>query len=49
VRTAATTGPSTVGSPWDGMYPLHRFVHWLVNEDGVVAHDPQDDEVNVNR
>jgi Acyl-CoA reductase (LuxC) len=29
-------GPSTVGNPWDGMYPLHRFVHWMVNEDGVV-------------
>ncbi|MDE2597588.1 MAG: long-chain-fatty-acyl-CoA reductase [Sphingomonadales bacterium] len=28
-------GPSTVGNPWDGMYPLHRFVHWMVNEDGV--------------
>ncbi len=29
-------GPSTVGNPWDGMYPLHRFVHWMVNEDGCV-------------
>ncbi len=28
-------GPSTVGNPWDGMYPLHRFVHWMVNEDGI--------------
>ncbi len=28
-------GPSTVGNPWDGMYPLHRFVHWMVHEDGV--------------
>ncbi len=28
-------GPSTVGNPWDGMYPLHRFVHWMVNEDGL--------------
>jgi hypothetical protein len=27
-------GPSTVGNPWDGMYPLHRFVNWVVNEDG---------------
>jgi Acyl-CoA reductase (LuxC) len=27
-------GPSTVGNPWDGMYPLHRFVHWMVHEDG---------------
>ncbi|WP_310532009.1 acyl-CoA reductase [Novosphingobium sp.] len=28
-------GPSTVGTPWDGMYPLHRFVNWMVNENGV--------------
>ncbi|MGW0684047.1 acyl-CoA reductase [Streptomyces sp. NPDC002754] len=28
-------GPSTIGSPHDGMYPLHRFVHWMVHEDGV--------------
>ena len=28
-------GPSTYGTPWDGMYPLHRFVHWIVNENGV--------------
>ncbi|PLK26155.1 acyl-CoA reductase [Novosphingobium sp. TH158] len=28
-------GPSTVGNPWDGMYPLHRFVNWMVNEDGM--------------
>jgi hypothetical protein len=28
-------GPSTVGTPWDGMYPLHRFVNWMVNEEGV--------------
>lgn len=30
-------GPSTVGNPWDGMYPLHRFVNWMVNEDGAVG------------
>jgi Acyl-CoA reductase (LuxC) len=30
-------GPSTVGNPWDGMYPLHRFVNWVVNEDGTVT------------
>lgn len=29
-------GPSTVGSPHDAMYPLHRFVHWMVHEDGRV-------------
>ena len=28
-------GPSTVGNPWDGMYPLHRFVNWAVHEDGM--------------
>ncbi|MEO7384007.1 MAG: acyl-CoA reductase [Novosphingobium sp.] len=28
-------GASTVGNPWDGMYPLHRFVHWMVNENGI--------------
>lgn len=28
-------GPSTVGTPWDGMYPLHRFVNWVVNEEGL--------------
>ena len=27
-------GPSTVGNPHDAMYPLHRFVHWMVHEDG---------------
>ena len=27
-------GPSTNGTPWDGMYPLHRFVLWVVNERG---------------
>ena len=30
-------GPSTVGNPWDGMYPLHRYVNWMVNEDGVAG------------
>jgi hypothetical protein len=28
-------GPSTIGNPHDAMYPLHRFVHWMANEDGV--------------
>ncbi|MHC5257790.1 acyl-CoA reductase [Streptomyces sp. UC4497] len=27
-------GPSTIGAPHDAMYPLHRFVHWMVHEDG---------------
>ncbi|NKY59085.1 acyl-CoA reductase [Nocardia flavorosea] len=30
-------GPSTIGNPHDAMYPLHRFVHWMVHEDGTVA------------
>lgn len=28
-------GGTTVGNPWDAMYPLHRFVHWIAHEDGV--------------
>jgi hypothetical protein len=28
-------GPSAIGNPHDAMYPLHRFVHWMANEDGV--------------
>lgn len=28
-------GPATIGNPHDAMYPLHRFVHWMVHEDGV--------------
>lgn len=31
-------GPKTAGNPWDAMYPLHRFVNWVVHEDGC---DPQ--------
>lgn len=27
-------GPSTIGNPHDGMYQLHRFVNWMVHEDG---------------
>ena len=23
-----------LASPHDAMYPLHRFVHWMANEDG---------------
>jgi hypothetical protein len=30
-------GPSTIGNPWDGMYPLHRFVQWMVHEDGMAT------------
>jgi hypothetical protein len=28
-------GRTTIGNPHDAMYPLHRFVHWMANEDGV--------------
>ncbi len=28
-------GGQTVGNPWDGMVPLHRFVNWVVHEDGL--------------
>jgi hypothetical protein len=28
-------GPSAIGNPHDAMYPLHRFVHWMANEDGM--------------
>jgi Acyl-CoA reductase (LuxC) len=30
-------GPSTLGNPHDAMYPLHRFVHWMVHEDGMTG------------
>ena len=30
-------GPSTIGNPHDAMYPLHRFVNWMVHEDGTAA------------
>ncbi|MDE2339542.1 MAG: long-chain-fatty-acyl-CoA reductase, partial [Alphaproteobacteria bacterium] len=30
-------GPATIGAPHDAMYPLHRFVNWVVHEDGVAA------------
>jgi len=32
-------GPSTIGNPHDAMYPLHRFVHWMANEDGCEGDD----------
>jgi hypothetical protein len=42
-------GPSTVGNPWDGMYPLHRFVSWAVNEDGTVGQDAdKEDSIYLN-
>jgi hypothetical protein len=25
----------SIGAPHDAMYPMHRFVHWIVHEDGV--------------
>jgi hypothetical protein len=36
-------GGITVGNPWDGMYPLHRFVNWGINEAGIVTHHAEDD------
>jgi hypothetical protein len=27
-------GGVSVGAPHDAMYPMHRFVHWIVHEDG---------------
>jgi len=32
-------GPSAIGNPHDAMYPLHRFVHWMANEDGCTGDD----------
>jgi hypothetical protein len=29
------TGGRSVGAPHDAMYPMHRFVHWIVHEDGM--------------
>jgi hypothetical protein len=28
-------GGRSVGAPHDAMYPMHRFVHWIVHEDGI--------------
>ena len=41
-------GASTIGNPWDGMYPLHRFVSWAVNEDGATDGDQSDDQAYLN-
>jgi hypothetical protein len=41
-------GPSTIGNPWDGMYPLHRFVNWAVNENGASAAAPTADTSYMN-
>jgi hypothetical protein len=30
-------GGQSIGAPHDAMYILHRFVHWIVHEDGFVA------------
>ncbi|HUD28434.1 MAG TPA: acyl-CoA reductase [Novosphingobium sp.] len=32
-------GPGAIGNPHDAMYPLHRFVHWMANEDGCEGDD----------
>jgi hypothetical protein len=42
-------GPSTIGSPHDAMYPMHRFVHWMVHEDGCETGTPPDTHRGVNR
>jgi hypothetical protein len=34
VRLGDSSGMS-VGAPHDAMYPMHRFVHWIVHEDGL--------------
>jgi hypothetical protein len=34
VTRLGEAGGSTIGTPWDGMYPLHRFVQWVTHEDG---------------
>jgi len=34
VTRLGEAGGSTIGNPWDGMYPLHRFVQWVTHEDG---------------
>jgi hypothetical protein len=28
-------GGMSIGAPHDAMYPMHRFVHWIVHEDGL--------------
>jgi hypothetical protein len=30
-------GGQSIGAPHDAMYILHRFVHWIVHEDGLVS------------
>jgi hypothetical protein len=30
-------GGQTIGAPHDAMYIMHRFVHWIVHEDGFVS------------
>ena len=32
-------GPIAIGNPHDAMYPLHRFVHLMANEDGCLGDD----------
>jgi len=29
-------GGQSIGAPHDAMYVMHRFVHWIVHEDGLV-------------
>jgi hypothetical protein len=32
-------GGQSIGAPHDAMYIMHRFVHWIVHEDGFVPND----------
>jgi len=32
-------GGQSIGAPHDAMYIMHRFVHWIVHEDGFAAND----------
>ena len=37
-------GKMTIGNPHDAMYPMHRFVHWMIHEDGAASdHTPRID------
>jgi hypothetical protein len=33
----ASCGGQSIGAPHDAMYILHRFVHWIVHEDGLAS------------
>ena len=31
------SGGMSIGAPHDAMFPMHRFVHWIVHEDGMAT------------